>query len=51
MRVKYIIYQNILFHTTIGGNKMSKDQIIGVAILIICVVVALGYLVTLFYPT
>ena len=29
---------------------MSKDQAIGGAILLVCVVVALGYLVTLFYP-
>jgi hypothetical protein len=29
---------------------MSKDQAIGAAILIVCVVVAIGYLVTLFYP-
>jgi hypothetical protein len=30
---------------------VSKDQGIGGAILIVCVVVAIGYLVTLFYPT
>jgi hypothetical protein len=30
---------------------MSKDQAIGGAILVVCVVVAVGYLVTLFYPT
>jgi hypothetical protein len=30
---------------------MSKDQAIGGAILVACVVVAVGYLVTLFYPT
>jgi hypothetical protein len=30
---------------------MNKDQAIGGAILIACVVVAVGYLVTLFYPT
>ncbi len=30
---------------------MSKDQAIGGAILLVCVVVAIGYLVTLFYPT
>jgi hypothetical protein len=30
---------------------MSKDQAIGGAILVVCVVVAIGYLVTLFYPT
>ncbi len=30
---------------------MSKDQTIGAAILIVCVVVAIGYLVTLFYPS
>jgi len=29
---------------------MSKDQAIGSAILIVCIVVAIGYLVTLFYP-
>ena len=29
---------------------VSKDQGIGAAILVVCVVVALGYLVTLFYP-
>ena len=29
---------------------MSKDQVIGGAILLVCVVVAIGYLVTLFYP-
>ena len=29
---------------------MSKDQAIGAAILTVCVVVAVGYLVTLFYP-
>ena len=29
---------------------MSKDQAIGGAILVVCVVVATGYLVTLFYP-
>lgn len=29
---------------------MSKDQVIGGAILAVCVVVAIGYLVTLFYP-
>ena len=29
---------------------MSKDQAIGAAILVVCVVVAIGYLVTLFYP-
>jgi hypothetical protein len=32
-------------------KSMSKDQAIGGAILTICVVVAIGYLVTLFYPT
>jgi hypothetical protein len=30
---------------------VSKDQGIGGAILVVCVVVAIGYLVTLFYPT
>jgi hypothetical protein len=30
---------------------VSKDQAIGGAILLVCVVVAIGYLVTLFYPT
>jgi hypothetical protein len=30
---------------------MSKDQAIGGAILLVCVVVAIGYIVTLFYPT
>jgi predicted DNA-binding transcriptional regulator len=30
---------------------VSKDQSIGGAILLVCVVVAIGYLVTLFYPT
>jgi hypothetical protein len=29
---------------------MNKDQTIGAAILFVCIVVALGYLVTLFYP-
>jgi hypothetical protein len=29
---------------------MSKDQAIGAAILVVCIVVAVGYLVTLFYP-
>ena len=29
---------------------MSKDQAIGSAILIVCIVLAIGYLVTLFYP-
>jgi len=29
---------------------VSKDQGIGGAILLVCVVVAIGYLVTLFYP-
>jgi len=29
---------------------MSKDQAIGAAILTVCIVVAVGYLVTLFYP-
>jgi predicted DNA-binding transcriptional regulator len=29
---------------------VSKDQGIGGAILVVCVVVAIGYLVTLFYP-
>lgn len=29
---------------------MSKDQAIGGAILLVCIVVALGYIVTLFYP-
>jgi predicted DNA-binding transcriptional regulator len=29
---------------------MNKDQAIGAAILIVCIIVALGYLVTLFYP-
>lgn len=30
---------------------VNKDQGIGGAILVVCVVVAVGYLVTLFYPT
>jgi hypothetical protein len=30
--------------------NMSKDQAIGGAILLVCIVVAVGYLVTLFYP-
>jgi hypothetical protein len=30
--------------------SMSKDQAIGGAILAVCVIVAIGYLVTLFYP-
>jgi hypothetical protein len=30
---------------------VSKDQGIGGAILAVCVIVAIGYLVTLFYPT
>jgi hypothetical protein len=30
---------------------MSKDQAIGGAILVVCVVVAIGYLLTLFYPS
>jgi hypothetical protein len=29
---------------------VTKDQGIGAAILVVCVVVALGYLLTLFYP-
>jgi len=29
---------------------VSKDQAIGGAILLVCIVVAIGYLVTLFYP-
>ena len=29
---------------------MSKDQAIGGAIFIVCIVVAIGYMVTLFYP-
>jgi hypothetical protein len=29
---------------------MNKDQAIGGAILLVCVIVAVGYLVTLFYP-
>jgi hypothetical protein len=29
---------------------MSKDQTIGGAILIVCLLVAIGYIVTLFYP-
>jgi hypothetical protein len=29
---------------------MSKDQAIGGAIFIVCIIVAVGYLVTLFYP-
>jgi hypothetical protein len=29
---------------------LSKDQAIGGAIFIVCIVVAIGYLVTLFYP-
>ena len=29
---------------------MSKDQAIGGAILAVCIIVALGYIVTLFYP-
>ena len=29
---------------------MAKDQAIGATILLVCVVVAIGYLVTLFYP-
>jgi hypothetical protein len=29
---------------------MGKDQAIGAAILVVCVVVVIGYLVTLFYP-
>jgi H+/Cl- antiporter ClcA len=29
---------------------MSKDQAIGGAIFIVCIVVAIGYLITLFYP-
>jgi len=29
---------------------MSKDQAIGGAIFVVCIVVAIGYLVTLFYP-
>jgi hypothetical protein len=32
-------------------KSMSKDQTIGGTILVVCVVVAVGYLVTLFYPT
>jgi len=31
-------------------SKMSKDQTIGGAILVVCVLVALLYTVTLFYP-
>jgi hypothetical protein len=30
---------------------VSKDQAIGGAILLVCVIVAIGYLVTLFYPS
>jgi hypothetical protein len=29
---------------------MSKDQAIGAVILLVCVIVAVGYLITLFYP-
>ena len=29
---------------------MSKDQAIGAAILTVCIVVAVGYIITLFYP-
>jgi hypothetical protein len=29
---------------------MSKDQAIGAAILLVCLIVAVGYTVTLFYP-
>ncbi len=29
---------------------MSKDQAIGGAIFVVCLIVAIGYLVTLFYP-
>jgi predicted DNA-binding transcriptional regulator len=32
-------------------NHMSKDQAIGGAILVVCVLVALFYVVTLFYPS
>lgn len=34
----------------VNHQMVSKDQGIGGAILIVCVVVAIGYLVTLFYP-
>jgi len=30
---------------------MNKDQVIGTAVLLVCLVVAIGYLVTLFYPS
>lgn len=30
---------------------MSKDQAIGSVILLVCIIVAVGYLITLFYPT
>ncbi len=30
---------------------MSKDQAIGGAILAVCVIIAIGYVVTLFYPS
>jgi uncharacterized membrane protein YwzB len=29
---------------------MNKDQVIGAAVLLVCLVIAIGYLVTLFYP-
>jgi hypothetical protein len=30
---------------------MNKDQAIGGAILLVCLIIAVGYLVTLFYPS
>jgi hypothetical protein len=30
---------------------VSKDQAIGSVILLVCIIVAVGYLITLFYPT
>jgi hypothetical protein len=37
-------------HFKVVKTTMSKDQAIGGAILFVCVVVAIGYIVTLFYP-
>ena len=34
-----------------GGEKLNKDQTIGGTILIICLVIAILYIATLFYPT
>jgi hypothetical protein len=50
-RIISIKWFNIITWLLKGETRMSKDQAIGGAIFIVCLLVAVGYIITLFMPS